>query len=43
MKNWARKFNPHKTAYRTPSLFRARKINKIQKIKIQKSKIKRGN
>jgi len=41
MKNWARKFNPHKTAYRTPALFKTRKINKIEKIKIKK--IKKGN
>jgi hypothetical protein len=40
MKNWARKFNPHKTAYRTSSLFIIRKINQIKKIK--NKKIKKG-
>ncbi|MDD3098263.1 MAG: hypothetical protein PHU82_00305 [Candidatus Pacebacteria bacterium] len=41
MKNWARKFNPHKTAYRTPALFKIRKINKIKKTKARKTK--KGN
>jgi len=36
MKNWARKFKPHKTAYRTPSSFKIRKINKMKKVKIKK-------
>ena len=35
MKNWSRKFNPNKTAYRTPALFRLKKIYQIQKDKIQ--------
>lgn len=33
MKNWARKFNPHKVAFRTPSLFRIKKMININKIK----------
>jgi len=42
MKNWARKFRPHKTAYRTPALFRMRKIhdNKNNKAKVTKQKSK---
>ncbi len=38
MKNWARKFNPHKTAYRTPSSFKIRKIQKVKKVKIKEIK-----
>jgi len=41
MKNWARKFKPHKTAYRTPSLFKMQKVQKVNKVKIKK--IKKGN
>ena len=39
MKNWARKFKPHKTAYRTPSSFKIRKI-RDNKTKITKQKSK---
>jgi len=50
MKNWARKFNPHKTAYRTPSSFKIRKIlsknskacpeqsRRVKKVKIKEIK-----
>jgi len=39
MKNWARKFKPHKTAYRTPSSFKIRQIhNKIKVTKKSKNK-----
>lgn len=44
MKNWARKFNPHKTAYRTPSSFKIRKIrNKPCSKQNQKAKLKSQN
>ncbi len=33
MKNWARRFNPRRAGYRTPAIFRLRKILKNQKIK----------
>jgi len=43
MKNWSLKFNPHRVAFRTPSLFRLRKIIKINQLKARQSFNKRRN
>lgn len=39
MKDWTKQFKPHKTAYRTPSSFKIRKIHD-NKAKITKQKLK---